>query len=173
MKIIRVNKDATMNDIELKVTSKNLLSKLNKNAISKGNKEINELYKWIHNNTIVKCYGWYDGEPGFENKHELIPNGSSNFLEEDSSVQLLYGDIFLVCFKKNKIIDYTVPNYAELFNLIHDGFDDCSENDFSEEEGEKEEETEEDKHFIIHDSCDTDGDESYTDDELDEDTNEY
>ena len=25
---------------------------------------------------IITCYGWYDGEAGFENKHEL-PHGGS------------------------------------------------------------------------------------------------
>ena len=83
MKIIRINKDGTMNELDIKLP-KNPINALNKNKISSGNDALKELYMWKYDSKIIKCYGWYDGEAGFENKHELAPNGSSTFLEEDS-----------------------------------------------------------------------------------------
>lgn len=174
MKVLRINKDGSMNDIEVRLTKKNLLSQLNKKALSKGCNDIKELYKWIYDGNTIHCYGWYDGDAGFENKHDLIPNGSSSFLEENSSEKLLFGDIFMLCLKKKKISDYCISDYAELYNHLFDGFDDCSEEDItSEEEGE---ETKEDKDFIIKDGNHVETDESYEyidDEELDEDCNEY
>ena len=61
---------------------KNPINVLNKNKVSSGNDELKELYMWKYDSKIIKCYGWYDGEAGFENKHELAPNGSSSFLED-------------------------------------------------------------------------------------------
>jgi len=164
-----------MNDIDVKVNKKNIFTQLSKNSPSKGNSDIKELYKWIYNGNTIKCYGWYDGEAGFENKHDLIPNGNSSFLEENSSEKLLFGDIFILCFKKEKIIDYCVSDYAELYNFIFDGFDDCSdEENISEEEDEEEDKEEGDKGFVIKDDDESDGSYQYIDEEeLDEDCNEY
>ena len=66
------------------------------------------MYVWNHDKKKIICYGWYDGEAGFENKHELIPNGNSPFLEDESSEILLFGDIFVVCMEKEKYIDFDV-----------------------------------------------------------------
>ena len=76
--------------------------RLIKCAKSQGNDSLKELYTWNYENTKIICYSWYDGEAGFENKHDLPPGGISPFLEEDSSVKLLYGDIFLCKLKDNK-----------------------------------------------------------------------
>ena len=99
MKVIRVKIDGTMNDLDVALKKKGILKLLEKNAISKGTSQFKELYEWKKDKKKIICYGWYDGDSGFENKHELIPNGISDFLEEDSSEKLLFGDIFLI--KKN------------------------------------------------------------------------
>ncbi len=52
------------------------------------------MYEWNNDDKKIIWYGWYDGDAGFENKHELIPNGISSFLEDESSEILLFGDIF-------------------------------------------------------------------------------
>ena len=62
---------------------------INKNSNKKGKNNIRHLYSWTKDNKIIKCYGWYDGNHDCVNKHELIPYGSSKFLEEDSSEKLL------------------------------------------------------------------------------------
>jgi len=187
MKVVRVNKDGSMNDIELKLKKITILKQLEKSSISKGTSEFCELYKWTYDSNNIICYGWYDGDAGFENKHELIPNGNSRFLDEESSEKLLFGDLFLVCFNcKNKVIDYCVSDYAEYYNIIFDGFDSCSENDLSDDNesnedngdnGELEDNDGENlNNFIVNDNKSQDSDDSYEyigDDELDEDENDY
>ena len=81
MNIVRINNNGSMNDLKLnKPSTQNIILKLNK--LSNINDEkIKELYYWKHNSNIIKCYGYYEGDAGFENKHELLPNGNSTFLE--------------------------------------------------------------------------------------------
>ena len=174
MSIIRINTNGSMDDLILEnIKSKNLLSKLNKLSKNINNEKLKELYYWKINNKLIKCYGYYEGEPGFENKHDLIPNGISSFLEEESSEILLFGDIFIVCFNnKNEIDDYSVSDYAMLYEELYDGFDDCSsEDDFS---NESETEDESNNSFIDDDDDDeTDGSDDSYNDILDYDKNNY
>ena len=81
MKIVRVKIDGTMNDLDINLKKKGILKLLENNAISKGTSQFKELYHWINGNKKYICYGWFDGDAGFENKHDLIPNGISSFLE--------------------------------------------------------------------------------------------
>ena len=64
MKLIRINSDGTMNDISIdtKLSNKNIIVKrLNKQSLSKGDGEMNELYRWkVDSNHDLLCYGWYD-----------------------------------------------------------------------------------------------------------------
>ena len=176
--IVRINIDDSMNDLELLIENRNVVNILNKNANKKGKNNIRHLYTWTKDNKIIKCYGWYDGNHDCVNKHELIPYGSSKFLEDDSSTILLYGDIYLLCFdNNNKILDFNVSDYANFYNEINEGFDDCDSDDDTEdyeEEGDGEEEDndykpfneEEDEHdFEIINTSDSE--------ELEEDTTEY
>ena len=112
---------------EIKIKEKNILKSLAKITT---NNEINELYSWDYDNITTKCYGSYDGEPGLENKHysnqmELV------FLEENLNTEkILFNDIFILRFQKNKLINTTISDYGEFYNLVFNGFDDCiSESD--------------------------------------------
>ena len=103
MKCVQIHKDGTMDDLDISlkklktlINLKNCCKIIVKSAKSQGNNSLQELYKWSYEGTSIHCYGWWDGEAGFENKHELPPGGKSNFLEEDSSVKLLFGDILAV-----------------------------------------------------------------------------
>ena len=152
--IVRINIDDKMNDLNLNIENKNVVNLLNKQANKKGNNNVRQLYSWTRGSNIIKCYGWYDGEHDNINKHELIPNGSSKFLDDDSSTILLYGDIFLICYENNKICDFTVADYGELYNEVNDGFDDCvsesgseSEYDSEDDEEDEEDEEEEDEYY--------------------------
>ena len=157
MKIIRINKDGTMNELDIKLP-KNPINTLNKNKVSSGNDVLKELYMWKYDTRIIKCSGWYDGEAGFENKHELAPNGSSTFLEEDSSSKLLFGDIFIVALEDNKYSDFCVSDYGIFYGIMFEGFDDCE----SEEESvESDEPDTEDEEFIVKDEEDISEDEKY------------
>jgi len=143
--IVRINIDTKMNDLNLDIENKNIVNILNKVSNKNGKNNIRHLYSWTHNSNIIKCYGWYDGKNDTINKHELIPNGSSKFLEEDSSIILLYGDIFLLCYdKNNKNIDFSVSDYAEFYEIINEGFDDCLSEDDEEEDSEEDDDDEQD-----------------------------
>ena len=137
--IVRINIDSTMNDLDLNIENHNISKILNNNINNKGSKNICNLYSWVKNKDIIKCYGWFEGNEEHINKHELIPNGSSKLLEEDSSTVLLYGDIFLICYdEKNKIKDFSVTDYAEFFDIMNGGFDDCLSDDAEDSEPDEE-----------------------------------
>jgi hypothetical protein len=125
MYCVQIFKDDNMKEIKIK--GNDILKTLTK--ISSNNENICELYKWEYENITTKCYGSYDGTCGFENKHELPPNGVSIFLEEDSSEKLLFGDIFIVRFKDDKLVNTTIADYGEFYNLIFNGFDGCISED--------------------------------------------
>tara|TARA_B100001123_G_C15242615_1_gene999683 strand:+ start:865 stop:1440 length:576 start_codon:yes stop_codon:yes gene_type:complete len=190
MKIIRIRIDGTMNEIDVDLKKSNIQRKLNKLSISKGTSPFKKLYYWPYQGKQLLCYGWYDGESGFENKHELLPNGTSNFLEQESSEILLFGDIFLTFLKNNDtFVDIDVSDYSEVYTAICGGFDECNTNS-SEEENESEDvdidinSEEENDCFIINDN-ESNSDDSYYEenesnesnyednDELDEDLNNY
>ena len=55
MIIIRINKDGSMDELNLKLP-KNPINVLNKNKVSSGNDELKELYMWKYDSKIIKCY---------------------------------------------------------------------------------------------------------------------
>ena len=134
MKCVQIYKNGNMDECKIKknINVSNLSKYLMKISKSQGESDIKELYKWSYENKNIKCFGWYDGDAGFENKHDLPPGGISSFIDEDSSVQLLYGDIFLVLCDNDTIDNFQVSDYGVFYNLIFDGFDEC-ESDTEEE----------------------------------------
>jgi hypothetical protein len=135
MKVVQILKDGSMKENEYKTLNLKSCHKIfQKDSKSQGNNDIKELYKWNYENMVIHCYGWYDGEAGFENKHEMIPGGKSDFLEEDSSVQLLFGDIFLTKTQNKKFKNFDVSDYSEFYNLMFHGFDDCEDDEDEEDE---------------------------------------
>ena len=172
--IVRINIDSTMNELELNIENKSIVNILNKNSNNRGTNNIRHLYTWINNKETIRCYGWYDGNEEYINKHELIPNGSSKFIDEDSSTILLYGDIYLLSFDdKNRVSNFDIPAYSHYHNIIHEGIDDCLTDDSEDSEPDTEEEDpdydddgddEEENDFEIINSDDN---------ELDNDENNY
>ena len=185
MKVVRINVDGTMDDIDLKIfNKKNIIGKLNKFSNSKGETDLKELYKWsIDSNIELQCYGRYDGSNGFENKHDLPPNGISDFLDDeyDSSTKLLFGDIFICIFnnKNKKFENCVVSDYGRYYEELFEGFDDCNTSDDDIEGEEEELPNTDDEDFIVDDKeeilNDEDEDESdfNSDEQLDIDSNEY
>ena len=181
MKIIRINCDGTMNDITIDTSNKKNVSKsLNKNSISKGEGDIKELYRWKVNNgnSEITCYGWCEGQAGFENKHDLPPSGISDFIDDEDSSdnKLLYGDIFILLSSNGTLKDIDVSSYANHYEVLFEGFDDCNTSD--DELSEEEEYNEEDKKFIDDEEVEeepSDDDSDYTNsvEELDIDENDY
>jgi len=130
MKVVQICKDGTMDDIECKFTLKNIAKILTEISKSRGSNNIKLLYSWNYDKCKLLCYGWYEGEAGFENKHELAPGGASSFLEKDSSEQLIFGDLFIIK-KDKKYLPFEVSDYGEFYNFAFEGFDDCDTDDES------------------------------------------
>ncbi len=172
MKIIRINKDGSMNELNLKIP-KNPLNILNKNKISCGLDDLKLLYKWKYNDNHIHCYGWYNGDAGFENKHELPPNGISSFLEEDSSNILLFGDIFILKYELNKCVDIDVSEYSIFYEYINEGFDDCNTDETN--SAEEDSYSEDEDYVPLNSITSSDSDDLVLSDEefLDEDNNVY
>lgn len=122
MKVVQVFCDGSMDEID--VSSKNLIKELTSKSKSQGEGELRFLYSWTYGERIIECYGWFDGDAGFENKHELPPSGKSLFLEE-SSCQLLFGDLFLMMKNGSEFVPIDVGEYSEFYSMIHGGFDEC------------------------------------------------
>ena len=170
MKIVQIYKDGSMDDIECKTNLSNVCKKLTELSKSQGNNSIKSLYTWKYDSYDVMCYGWYDGEAGFENKHDLPVSGNSTFLETDSSEQLLLGDIFMLKMVDKKLQDFEISDYGEFYTYIFGGFDDCdTDNESVNTEEEDEDYNPGDDVIEYSDSEQSDEDV----DELDEDTNEY
>ena len=176
--IVRINIDSTMNDLDLNIENKSIVNTLNKNSNNRGLNNIRHLYTWINDKKTIRCYGWYDGEEEHINKHELIPNGSSKFIDEDSSIILLYGDIFLIAFDdKNRVTNFDISAYGLYHSIVHEGIDNCLTDDSEDSEPDTEEEDsdydddedeEEENDFEIIES-----DNSDNDNELQKDNNNY
>lgn len=171
MKVVQIFKNGDMCDLECKFTKKNIIKILTQQSKSSGNNSLKLLYKWILGNSEMLCYGWYDGEAGFENKHDLPPSGTSTFIDSDSSEQLLFGDIFIVKVCKGKYNPFTIEEYSDYYNQLFGGFDDCESSDevySGEEEDEDYSGEEEDEDY-------SDEEEYYSDNEkeLNEDKTNY
>ena len=181
MKLIRINYDGTMNDITIntKTNKKNILKILNKNSVSKGDGELKELYRWKVNNgnSDITCYGWCDGQAGFENKHDLPPSGVSDFIddEDSSDKKILFGDIFILLSSEGSFKDIDVSTYANIYEVLFEGFDDCNTSD--DELSEEEEYNDDDVGFIndgeLEEHSDDDSDYTNSVEGLDIDENDY
>ena len=171
VKIVQICKDGSMDEhvIESKALP-SIETKLVSLSRSQGSSSFKELYQWSYKGGFLRCYGWYDGDAGFENKHELPPGGTSRFLEKESSVQLLFGDIFLISVADDFLRSFDVSEYGEFYNLLYGGFDTCeSDEEVLSDDNESEEELEESD----EETC-LGYEPSYSDDsELEEDYNEY
>lgn len=151
MKVVQIFCDGSMDEID--ISPKNIEGDLIDKSKSLGEGDIRFLYSWTYEGSKIECYGWFDGEAGFENKHELPPSGNSNFLDE-SSCQLLFGDLFLVLKTGDTYKSLDVGEYSEFYSYVHGGFDDCEEitSDSDSEISEKDED------FTPEDDNDTEGD---------------
>ena len=172
MKIVQICKDNTMNEIEGKFTLKNISSKLTKASITQGNDSLKELYYWNYENSKIICYSWYDGDTGFENKHDLPLGGTSSFLDEDSSEKLLFGDIFICKLQDNKLCDFDISNYGEFYNINFGDFEDCESSSENEDYGNEEEEEGVNENDEEDEECDYELINN-SDDELEADNHEY
>ena len=55
--IVRINIDTKMNDVELNIENRNIITILNKNSNNRGTNNIRHLYSWVNNKDIIKTIG--------------------------------------------------------------------------------------------------------------------
>jgi hypothetical protein len=161
--IIKINIDNTMENININ-EKLNLEEELMKNTKFKGYKNIKELYTW--NKKKIRAYGWITGS-NYINIHKLPPCGITNNLELSEDAEL-YGNIFIVSFHNNNIINYNISKYGELHYILTDDL-----KEYSNSENEDDDEDIPDKKQQIHKMKNTIEYVSYNDLLLDEDLNEY
>ena len=116
MKFIHIFKDGKMDEIIYNMKKKNekeLLRYLLKISKSQGSNNLKKLYTWDYYNSKIVSYSWYDGEHGFENKHQLPQSGISDFIDEDSSIKKIYGDIFII---KDDYSDINISEYSVFYS---------------------------------------------------------
>jgi hypothetical protein len=135
MKLVQIYKDGKMEDIEIKATSRTLENKLIKRAVVRGGCKIKELYTWKYDTKIISCYGWIEGDEGNINIHNLIADGYSRYLDQDSSEIKLYGDVFICCKEGVKFKDLDILEYGEFYtnNNIYNEYESDS-SDYEEDE---------------------------------------
>ena len=130
MKLVQVYKDGKMEDVEIKASNKTLLKKLEKLAETRGGCDIKELYTWKYDYKVIVCYGWIEGEDSNINIHNLVTDGYSRYLEQNSSEIKLYGDIFIFCMEGKKYRDLDILEYGEFYtnnNLYEEYYTDSSD----------------------------------------------
>jgi hypothetical protein len=162
MKVVHIYRDDTMDDINIST-----IKHISDYSKSQGENDISLLYTWLYESHEFHCYGWYDGESGFENKHELPPGGNSTFLEEDSSSQLLFGDLFIcqMDVATTQYVDCDISEYGEFYNMCFEGF----HNILSSEEEEDTEDVNDDENDVndvnvVNDEIDVETDDDTDDD---------
>ena len=126
MKLIQIFKDGRMDEINYK--GKTVEKFFHKVSKSQGSGDIKKLYTWEYDNSKIICYGWYDGEYGFENVHDLPQSGKSEFIEEDSSIKKLFGDIFILKYNVN-YLDINISEYSVFYSDQYGDYEDYNSDD--------------------------------------------
>jgi len=185
MKVIQVYRSGVMDEISVSLpkcdaydASVHLTPTFEEMSKSQGGGTLRCLYSWSYGNHTIQCYGWYEGDAGFENTTELPPGGKSLFLDTDSSVQLLFGDIF-ICKGGATPTNIDIAEYSEFYTQACGGFDECDTDTDSEDMNTESE----DEDFVVgphevmsEEDCVEDEDEESTSDEdaeLEEDEYDY
>ena len=162
--IIKINIDNTMENININ-EKKILEEELMKNTNFKGYENIKELYTW--NKKKIRAYGWISGS-NYKNIHKLPPCGITNNSQLSNEIEL-YGNIFIVSFENNNIINYNISEYGELHYILTDDL-----KEYSNSENEDDDEDIPDKKQQIHKMKNTiEYVNTNNDMLLDEDLNEY
>jgi len=119
MKCIHIFKDGKMDEL---IIGKNIIKSLTKASLSQGINELTKMYSWKFEGNDICCFGWYDGDNGFVNSHDLPHGGKSDFLEEDSSEKIIFGDMFILRYKDDKVCPITISDYSVFYSDRFENF---------------------------------------------------
>ena len=94
---------------------------------------IDLIYYWNYSDDIIECYGSMLNNDS-KNNHVLPCGGISNSFEENSEDITLYGNIYILCKRKKKYIDYHISDYGNFYYIMNEYYDITNINETSEEE---------------------------------------
>ena len=165
MNIICIHIDNIMT--EHKISLKNIVDEI---KTLDNSENIDLIYYWNYSDDIIECYGSMLNNDS-KNNHVLPCGGISNSFEENSEDITLYGNIYILCKRKKKYIDYHISDYGNFYYIMNEYYDVSSENE-STDEGEEEDNVESNElnynKLIYTDVIDYD-----SDNDLDIDNNDY
>ena len=118
MKILCINIDNTINEIDL-IEFKSI-DCLNNITDTKGYDKMKKIYSWTYDDNDIEIYGWLLGDSLLKNNHILPPFGQSNIIEENSDEIDLYCNIYVLCKKNNKYIDYHIHDYGNFHYIFNE-----------------------------------------------------
>ena len=114
MKIIRINTDDTMDEIDLN-------DSISKYFINNNIQDIEELYIWKYQNNTIKAFGSYTDSYSNINKHILPPNGISHVLDNNSNDIFIYSNIYIAAYDENdELIDYHISEYGNFYYVMNE-----------------------------------------------------
>jgi|TARA_B110000285_G_C14941033_1_gene522015 hypothetical protein len=77
------------------------------------------LYWWLLDGDKYEAYGNIEQEECIEkNNHRLPINGLSDLLEENSDSIHIYGNIYIIKFNNNNLININTSDYGEFYNIL-------------------------------------------------------
>ena len=165
MNIICIHIDNIMT--EHKIPLKNIVDEI---KTLDNSENIDLIYYWNYSDDIIECYGSMLNNDS-KNNHVLPCGGISNSFEENSEDITLYGNIYILCKRKKKYIDYHISDYGNFYYIMNEYYDVSSENESTEEEEEEDnvESNESNYNKLIY----TDVIDYDSDNDLDIDDNDY
>ena len=114
MKILCINTDNTMEEIDIDTSLEDFLESTNIDGLQL-------LYYWNYGNKIIKCYGLYVDNYSNITSHSLPPNGISSVLEEDSDNIILSDKIYIIAFDtNNKLVNYYISDYGDFYYVMNE-----------------------------------------------------
>ena len=165
MNIICIHIDNIMT--EHKIPLKNIVDEI---KTLDNSENIDLIYYWNNSDDIIECYGSMLNNDS-KNNHVLPCGGISNSFEENSEDMTLYGNIYILCKRKKKYIDYHISDYGNFYYIMNEYYDISSENESTDEEEEEDnvESNESNYNKLIY----TDVIDYDSDNDLDIDNNDY
>ena len=168
--ILKKNKNVLTKQVEENDLSESLNSVLDKRI--KLNSLPEKLYRYDINginNIKLVVWGYIDGRENQVNQHDLPPSAVwFNELFKKSDTDLLYGDMFVLKYENDSLVDLTKEEYAVYYEKLFGGFEDLGDTDS--ELSQDSEPTQEDLDFIVDDDQELDTDSDWDQEDLSSDS---
>ena len=122
MKVILIKVDDSMEEIDV--------DDINKLTT---NNDLQILYHWNYNNMVINCYG-HINDNSIISRHKLPYGGISSIMNDDSHMYDIYGNIYIVCFKNNIMINYYISDYGYIHYIMNETYNIYASDDLDDDE---------------------------------------